>query len=124
MKRVWLDIEGSQYWTGNHDSNQEFYKGLVDACQHENLVCGVYSSASQWEPIFGSSSFSYGSHLPLWYARYDGIPSFSGFESFGGWQAPAMKQFTDKGSKCGCSYDISWSPNLPGASISMGERLH
>ena len=113
VKRLWLDIEGSQYWTGNHDSNQAFYKGLIDACSKSGLVCGVYSSASQWEPIFGSRSFSYGSNLPLWYAQYDGKPSFSGWAQFGGWQSPAMKQFTDRGTKCSCSYDISWSPSLP-----------
>jgi hypothetical protein len=31
--------------------------------------------------------------LPLWYAAYDGHPSFANFGSFGGWSHPSMKQF-------------------------------
>jgi len=113
VKRLWLDIEGSQYWTSSHASNQAFYEGLVKACKNEGLKCGVYSSASQWAPIFGSTSYSYGSDLPLWFADYDGTPSFDGWAKFGGWSKPTLKQFTDAGSKCGCSYDISWGPDLP-----------
>lgn len=35
---------------------------------------GVYTSKSQWIPIMGD--WSGGSSLPLWYAHYDGNPSF------------------------------------------------
>jgi hypothetical protein len=45
--RVWLDIEGSQYWTGDYTSNKNFYKSLVDSCSTYGVRCGVYSSASQ-----------------------------------------------------------------------------
>ena len=113
VKRLWLDIEGEQYWTSSHASNQAFYEGLVNACKANDLVCGVYSSASQWGPIFGSLDFTYGNNLPLWYADYDGVPSFDNWAHFGGWSGPTLKQFTDQGSKCGCSYDISWGPSLP-----------
>lgn len=82
--RIWLDIEGSQYWLGSSSSNQAWYKQLRDACKTYGVSCGVYSSASQWQAIFGSTSFSYGSDLPLWYAHYDNNPSFSDFSSFGG----------------------------------------
>ena len=30
--------------------------------------------------------------MPLWYAHYDNIPSFSDFSSFGGWTTPYAKQ--------------------------------
>jgi hypothetical protein len=79
-------------------------------CVH---VLPRYSSASQWAPIFGSLDYSYGASLPLWYADYDGTPSFDGWAQFGGWAGPTLKQFTDQGAKCGCNYDISWGPNLP-----------
>jgi len=141
VKRLWLDIEGSQYWLGSAASNQAFYRDLVDACSSYKLLCGVYSSKVQWEAIFGSASFSYGDNLPLWYAHYDKTvrgttrvhslswpvtaslthtlsllarqASFSDFSAFGGWGAPTIKQFSDAGAKCGTSYDISWAPSLP-----------
>lgn len=105
-KRVWLDIEGSQYWTGSTTSNQAWYKGLVDACTASGYTCGVYSSKSQWEAIFGSSTFSYGSSLPLWYAHYDSNPSFSDYStySFGGWANPTAKQYN--GDVTLCSFDV------------------
>ena len=42
--KVWLDIEGSQYWTGSTTSNRSWYQGLVDACKANASSCGVYSS--------------------------------------------------------------------------------
>lgn len=53
--------------------------------------------------------------LPLWYAHYDNVPSFSdswAYE-FGGWSSPAMKQYYDSDSgPCGVSYiDVNWYPN-------------
>ena len=72
-------------------ANQAFYRQLVDACTANKLVCGVYSSASQWNAIFGST-FVYGNDMPLWYAHYDNTPAFSDFQRFGGWAAPTIKQ--------------------------------
>ena len=40
---------------------------LKDSCKTYGVTCGVYSSASQWSAIFGSTSFTYGSELPLWW---------------------------------------------------------
>jgi len=98
--KIWLDIEGSQYWLGSASSNQAWYKQLVDACTTYGVSCGVYSSASQWSAIFGSTSFVYGNNLQLWYAHYDNIPSFYDFSSFGGWTSPYAKQYGG-GSVCG-----------------------
>lgn len=109
---LWLDIEGSQYWLGNYASNQGWYISLVQACQKVGLKIGIYSSLSQWLAIFGNRGFSYGANYPLWYASYDGEPSFNGFSGFGGWSSPVAKQFSDQGSKCGVGYDINWRPSL------------
>ena len=59
--RIWLDIEGTSYWSSSTSTNQAWYKQLKDACTSSGARCGVYSSASQWSSIFGSSSWSYGS---------------------------------------------------------------
>jgi len=107
---LWLDIEGPQYWR-DQSFNRNFFNELVKAVEGYKIPLGIYTSESQWIPIFGS--FTGGSHLPLWYANYDGVPDFNDFSSFGGWRTPVMKQFSDAGAKCGASYDIDWSPKEP-----------
>jgi len=107
---IWLDIEGPGiYWGTNRVANQAFFNALRDEVVGLGKSLGVYTSASQWVPIFGSS-FTGGSAHHLWYAHYDGSPSFGDFKSFGGWTRPNVKQYSDKGSQCGVSYDINWYP--------------
>ena len=102
--RIWLDIEGSQYWTGNTDANRAFYQELYDSCAALGVSCGVYSSAVQWQAVFGSTSYCYGQASPMWYAHYDANPSFSDFSPFACWTAPWAKQF--RGDTTVCSFDI------------------
>ena len=108
--RVWLDIEGSQYWLGNTDANRNWYQELVTACKSTASKCGVYSSASQWSAIFGSSSYSFGSDLPLWYAHYDNNPTFSDYSVFGGWSSPAVKQYKGDTTLCSFGVDLDYAP--------------
>jgi len=110
--RIWLDIEGSQYWKGNYDSNKSWYEGLVNACKSKSPKCGVYTSASQWSAIFGSTSYSYGSDLPLWYAHYDNSASFNDFSKFAGWTSPHAKQYAGDVSVCSFDVDKNYSPNF------------
>jgi hypothetical protein len=63
---LWLDIEGTQYWR-DQAYNRNFFDGLVRGCVAAGVTIGVYTSASQWNPIMGSSTA--GSHFPLWYAH-------------------------------------------------------
>jgi len=107
--RVWLDIEGSQYWSSSTTTNKNWYQALVDSCKTYSVTCGVYSSASQWSAIFGSTSYSYGSSLPLWYAHYDNNPSFSDFSSFGGWTKPHGKQYAGDTTLCSFSVDKNYA---------------
>ena len=112
--RVWLDIEGSQYWTTDYATNQNFYKALVDSCVTYGVKCGIYSSASQWSAIFGSLSYSYGATNPLWYAHYDNKPNFCDFSPFAGWSKPYAKQYLGTTSICGASIDEDWAPSWSG----------
>ena len=63
--RVWLDVEGSQYWSTSTTTNKNFYQALVDSCTTYGVKCGVYSSSSQWSAIFGSTTYSYKSSCNL-----------------------------------------------------------
>mmetsp|Transcript_3875 Transcript_3875/g.5123 ORF Transcript_3875/g.5123 Transcript_3875/m.5123 type:complete len:232 (+) Transcript_3875:13-708(+) len=103
---IWLDIEGSQYWTGSYSENQAFYQDLVDACISTGYGCGIYASMYQWEELFGSSTYVYGNELPLWYAHYDNNPTFSDYSAFGGWTTPAAKQYEGTTTYCGASVDL------------------
>jgi len=107
--RVWLDIEGTQYWTSSTSSNQAWYKQLKDSCATYGVRCGVYSSYYQWQGIFGSTSFKYGNELPLWYAHYDNSASFSDFSSFGGWTSPHAKQYQGDVTLCSMGVDRDYS---------------
>jgi len=105
---LWFDIEGPQYWMGEA-ANREFFSALVAEGRAMGVNCGVYSSASQWNPIFGA--WNGGSGLPLWYAHYDGNPSFSDFSPFAGWGIPAMKQYNGNVDVCSFDVDQNWYPN-------------
>eukprot|EP00605_Chrysophyceae_sp_TOSAG23-4_P001314 GSChrysophyteH1.ASY1.ANO1.1429.1 assembled CDS len=106
--RIWLDIEGSQYWLGSASENQKWYQNLVDACNNSGYNCGVYSSYYQWQGIFGTIDYAYGSYLPLWYAHYDGSSNFNDFQSFGHWSSPTMKQYQGDQSLCGMGVDLDY----------------
>jgi len=112
--RIWLDMEGSQYWLGSSSANQAWWQGLVDACKSTAGAskCGVYSSASQWSAIFGSTSYSYGSDLPLWYAHYDNEQTFSDYSAFGGWSSPHAKQYQGDVSLCSFGVDMDYAPSF------------
>ena len=107
--RVWLDIEGTQYWMSSTSSNQAWYKQLKDSCSTYGVRCGVYSSYYQWQGIFGTTSFSYGSELPLWYAHYDNSASFSDFSAFGGWSTPHAKQYQGDVGLCSMNVDRNYA---------------
>ena len=63
---LWLDIEGTQYWK-DQNYNRNFFAGLINGCHAAGVTIGVYTSASQWNPIMGASTA--GSSYPLWYAH-------------------------------------------------------
>ena len=102
--KVWLDIEGSQYWLGSSSANQAWYSQLVGACKSSGLSCGIYTSANNWQTIFGSSTWVGNNGLPLWYAHYDNSQSFSDFKAFGGWSTPTAKQY--QGDTTLCSFGV------------------
>ena len=102
---IWLDIEGSQYWLGNSSANRTWYQDLVSACKGRfGIKCGVYASYYQWESIFGTVGYCYGSDLPLWYAHYDNVANFSDYNEFGCWKTPSVKQY--EGDVTLCSFNI------------------
>ena len=83
-----------------------FLQSMVDEAKAKGVSVGIYSSASQWNPIMGGSTKF--KSLPLWYAHYDNSKSFSDFSSFGGWTKPAMKQYAGTSSFCSAGWDKNY----------------
>ena len=110
---IWLDIEGSQYWTGSYANNKTFYQNLVNACNSRTDVrCGIYSSYYQWESLFGTATgYCYDQSKQLWYAHYDGVRSFSDFVSFGCWTSPWAKQYQGTTTLCSQGVDLDYIPS-------------
>jgi GH25 family lysozyme M1 (1,4-beta-N-acetylmuramidase) len=112
--RVWLDIEGSEYWTGSYTNNKNWYQALVDSCGSLGVKCGIYASQYQWTSIFGSTTYCYGNNKPLWYAHYDSNPTFSDYSkySFGCWTSPYAKQYAGTTTVCSVSVDLDYAPSF------------
>ena len=114
-KMIQLDIEGSQYWTGNYTNNKTWYQSLVQACEATaGVTCVVYSNYYEWQSIFGSTSYCYGASLPLWYAHYDSLCSFSDYMPFGcsAWASPWAKQYEGTHTSCSIGLDSDYMPYL------------
>ena len=46
--KLWLDIEGPQYWHSSQSENQAFFNDLASAAKRSGFKTAVYSSKSQW----------------------------------------------------------------------------
>jgi hypothetical protein len=102
---LWIDVEGASYWSTTTSNNVNFIQGMVNEGVKRGISIGIYSSASQWSPICGTSTAF--AQYPLWYPHYESPanPSFSDFKSFGGWTKPAIKQYVGTTSICSASID-------------------
>ena len=113
-KWIWLDIEGSQYWTGSTSANRTWYENLLTACMNTaGVTCGIYSSYYQWEGIFGSVNYCHGSSQPMWYAHYDDVCSMSDYVEYGCWTSPFGKQYQGTHSACNIGVDSDYFPSRP-----------
>lgn len=104
----WFDIEGPQYWHKDQAENRAFMAEMLEEARAQGVKIGIYSSESQWIPIFGD--WSGGAAYPLWYANYDNQVSFADFRPFAGWSHPAIKQYHGTTYICGAGIDKDWYP--------------
>jgi len=104
--QIWLDIED-----GGQGSAANNYNWMMQALQHGEArlgpgKMGIYSSRYEWSQVM--PGYNGPTQYPLWYANYDGVPSFANFPAFAGWSRPAMKQFAGDASLCGADVDLNW----------------
>jgi GH25 family lysozyme M1 (1,4-beta-N-acetylmuramidase) len=113
---VWLDVETNPTsgcsWSGySASSNCDFLMALINGVTSHGKSVGIYSSLSQWQGIFGSSSAcTTAAKAPLWYAHYDNVQAFSDFKAFAGWTSPKMKQYAGDVTLCSSDIDKNWHP--------------
>lgn len=50
---LWIDVEGTSYWSTSCKSNVEFLMELVATAVSSGINVGIYTSKSQWDPIMG-----------------------------------------------------------------------
>ncbi|CAI5442495.1 unnamed protein product [Caenorhabditis angaria] len=106
---LWLDIERLS-WPADHATNRKFIEAMVAEANALKHAVGIYSNYYNWEAIVGLD-YTGQSHLPLWWAEYDGTPGFAKYKEFGGWKQPNVHQWhgTEAG-PCGVSVDLNYSP--------------
>jgi len=112
---LWLDLEicddDPTCWV-NSTTNLNYVVSMFNAANATGAKVGIYSTAWEWEHLFGSSSSPTNFHnLPLWYANPDDVQSFSDFVPFAGWNTPTIKQYDWNGDDCNVSYDADWYPD-------------
>eukprot|EP01127_Copromyxa_protea_P024817 TRINITY_DN9_c0_g1_i2.p1 TRINITY_DN9_c0_g1~~TRINITY_DN9_c0_g1_i2.p1 ORF type:complete len:216 (-),score=36.52 TRINITY_DN9_c0_g1_i2:64-711(-) len=108
--KVWLDIEGSDYWGSDHATNVRYIVDLYYRLVQHGYKVGVYTSNSQWSPITGNAKVL--GNLPLWYAHYENTPqpNFNDWKPFGAWSSPSIKQYRGTHTECGVGIDSNWHP--------------
>eukprot|EP01089_Gocevia_fonbrunei_P018135 TRINITY_DN6067_c0_g2_i1.p1 TRINITY_DN6067_c0_g2~~TRINITY_DN6067_c0_g2_i1.p1 ORF type:complete len:240 (-),score=52.82 TRINITY_DN6067_c0_g2_i1:81-800(-) len=109
---LWFDIEQCNGCWNDAASNFAFITTAIKAAQNLGVKVGVYSSNYEWAQTVGGATGL--SNLPLWYADWDNVQSFTDWPgtAFGGWNAPAIKQYYDHGNgNCGIDTDLNWYPD-------------
>eukprot|EP00461_Guttulinopsis_vulgaris_P004728 UN04730 len=106
---IWIDVEGSSYWTGNHAKNREWLLAMVAEAVKQKIPIGIYVNQTQWNDIFGSDWKPTNLKYPLWIARYNGNKGCSDLAEFGPYKRSdfTIKQWKGTTSLCGGSVDES-----------------
>jgi hypothetical protein len=110
VRRLWLDIEVAPGAWSAAQVVDKIRQG-EQACG--DMPCGIYTRKVWWLDNLGNTTAF--SHLPVWYAYYDGHHGFDDWYEpffwyegpFGGWTDPTGKQ-----------YDSDWTaPDLCGVNV-------
>jgi GH25 family lysozyme M1 (1,4-beta-N-acetylmuramidase) len=112
---IWVDVETNNspgcQWGKDFEVNCKFLVELVAQIKKRGKAPGIYASAYMWNTILGAKDSCVNfKDLPLWYAHYDNVQSFSDFTPFGGWEKPNTKQYKGTTTLCNTGVDLDWYP--------------
>lgn len=115
---LWLDFEDVTPGLPSPADTVAIISVAVSRAQAGPFPVGIYTGAWWWVPRTGNSVQQAG--LPLWDANWDGVADLTGFSPYGGWSAPAGKQY-----KAGQTYDYDVFVDRPIASdrLSLDARI-
>jgi uncharacterized protein YraI len=102
--RIWLDCEDT---TSSYTASQYVAKINDAIAAAGSKPVGIYTGKWWWNARIGTSHpFT---TLPLWYANYDGVASLGTwpYQYFGGWSAPAGKQYAGNATLAGKTVDLN-----------------
>lgn len=104
--RLWLDLEEKPEGRGANELIA-LSRQAVDACRAKapaGVGCGIYTGPGFWKTYMNDTPQL--AEVPLWYAWYNDATSLSAWSSerFGGWAAPAGKQWAER-VLCGIGLD-------------------
>ncbi|CAF1095564.1 unnamed protein product [Didymodactylos carnosus] len=99
---IWFDVESPEQWSTNPQSNINFIQSLINEAIAQNMKYGIYTQKTKWSPITDNTNVL--GSVPLWYAHFDDLASFSDFRPFGAWTKPLMKQY--QGDVVDCNVEI------------------
>lgn len=115
--RMWLDVEEAPPAGTSAQALAELLQQAVDACRAQTGAgCGIYTGAGFWtKHLANTTRFA---EVPLWFAHYDDVTSLSAWpsERFGGWAAPAAKQWQER-ALCGVGPDHDTMQRLRGPEL-------
>ncbi|MGE0602131.1 MAG: hypothetical protein AB7J35_16925 [Dehalococcoidia bacterium] len=94
----WLDVEGSNFWSGEPNDNSQVIRAAVDYFKARRLPVGIYGTPYMWNNIAGQIWKSPG--IPIWTAGASGLAGAAsrcnpGYAFAGG--TVAMVQYYDFG---------------------------
>jgi Glycosyl hydrolases family 25/NlpC/P60 family len=85
---LWIDVE--KYTDGSLPTVAEI-RAALDACAERAIVGAIYTGKYVWDEL-GNPQFP---GVPLWFANYDGDPTFDQSDGFGGMTVWG-KQYSDR----------------------------
>eukprot|EP00919_Chromeraceae_sp_WS-2016_P072636 GHVR01171710.1.p1 GENE.GHVR01171710.1~~GHVR01171710.1.p1 ORF type:complete len:126 (-),score=7.27 GHVR01171710.1:4210-4587(-) len=113
---IWVDVETNPSpgcsWSGHTGTtNCQFLTDIIHRIKAKGKKPAIYATRYMWQSIFGSfTACASVASEQLWYAHYDGKPSFSDFVGFGGWSKPNIKQYIGDTTLCGAGVDMNYYP--------------
>ena len=97
---IFVDFENDPScgtWDYGYGGNLKQAQAIVQTLQDSGYKWGIYSSPGERGTIFGSQDVVVDNTVPLWFATYDGVPSRTLNEPFGGWSGTVYgKQYTNE----------------------------
>ena len=102
--RLWIDVEEDPQGRGTKEI-VSMVRLAVNTCRAQKKTsCGIYTGPGFWKTYMDNTTEL--ADVPLWYAWYNYRRSLSIWsdEKFGGWKAPAGKQYAEE-VLCSCGVD-------------------